>query len=300
MRVDDGIVEGGEISVNYDPMIAKLITRAPTREAARLVMLQALDRYAIRGTGLRHNINFCRTLMDNQRFAEGKLTTAFIPEEFPDGYAGHALSTEELHDVLSCAATLQFSHERRRTPVDASTPPAATKAMRVGLGGSEHDVHVALASSAYDTGAVLPAGAVLHVTAAPVTDDPEAVEPWTRSIRLLSSGLGPNQLLEARFVSPADGDDAAGRPLAVQVVERNHLGWALTAFGTTYDVHARRARHAELALHMKPPPKSIFDGAVLSPMPGKLISINVEPGDEVYLGKEVTRACPPLPPRHRP
>ena len=79
VRVDDGIVEGGEISVNYDPMVAKLITRAPTREAARLVMLEALDRYAIRGAGLRHNINFLRTLMDHPRFAAGQLTTAFIP-----------------------------------------------------------------------------------------------------------------------------------------------------------------------------------------------------------------------------
>ena len=60
VRVDDGVAEGGEISVHYDPMIAKLITHGPSREAARLLMLQALDRYTIRG--VRHNINFLRSL----------------------------------------------------------------------------------------------------------------------------------------------------------------------------------------------------------------------------------------------
>ena len=144
MRVDAGIVEGGEISVYYDPMISKLITHAPTRDQARLLMLQALDRYAIRG--VRHNINFLRSLLDHPRFARGEVTTAFIPEEFPDGYDGHVMAPTEREDLLACSAALQFAFERRKLPAHrpptprrppparavrststSATPPAATR-----------------------------------------------------------------------------------------------------------------------------------------------------------------------------
>ena len=119
VRVDDGVVEGGEISVYYDPMIAKLITRGSSRESARLLMLQALDRYAIRG--VRHNINFLRSLCDHPRFAEGKLTTAFIPDEYPEGYFGHLLTpgSEDHTDLLACAAVLQFASDRKRMGLSA-------------------------------------------------------------------------------------------------------------------------------------------------------------------------------------
>ena len=129
VRVDDGVEEGGEISVHYDPMIAKLITHAPSREAARLVMIEALDRYAIQG--VRHNINFLRSLVDHPRFAEGRLTTAFIPEEVScrqgiqptptadRGTVAHPWSVEE-------PATQQPPHSPRHTA------PAAPYSARLG------------------------------------------------------------------------------------------------------------------------------------------------------------------------
>jgi propionyl-CoA carboxylase alpha chain len=81
--VDDGVEEGGEVSMFYDPMIAKLITWAPTREAAIDRQIEALDSFVIDGIG--HNVDFLSALMQHPRFREGALTTGFIAEEYPEG-----------------------------------------------------------------------------------------------------------------------------------------------------------------------------------------------------------------------
>src|SRR3546814_8986103 len=86
VRVDDGVMEGGEVSMFYDPMIAKLITYADTREEAIDRQIEALDRFEIQGPG--HNIDFLSALMLHPRFREGALTTGFIDEEYPDGFVG--------------------------------------------------------------------------------------------------------------------------------------------------------------------------------------------------------------------
>uniref|UniRef100_UPI001575FAD6 acetyl-CoA carboxylase biotin carboxylase subunit n=1 Tax=Sphingomonas bacterium TaxID=1895847 RepID=UPI001575FAD6 len=86
VRVDDGVREGGEVSIFYDPMIAKLVTWAPTREAAADLQVAALDAFEIEGVG--NNIDFLSALMQHPRFRAGELTTGFIAEEYPDGFAG--------------------------------------------------------------------------------------------------------------------------------------------------------------------------------------------------------------------
>ena len=91
-RVDDGVTEGGEVSRFYDPMIAKLVTWAPTRLAAIDRQVQALDRFAIEGPGT--NLDFLSALMQHPRFRSGALTTGFIAEEYPDGFAGAAAAPE--------------------------------------------------------------------------------------------------------------------------------------------------------------------------------------------------------------
>ncbi len=86
VRVDDGVFEGGEVSMFYDPMIAKLITWAPTREAAIDAQIAALDAFEIDGIG--HNIDFLSALMQHPRFRCGDITTGFIAEEYPEGFHG--------------------------------------------------------------------------------------------------------------------------------------------------------------------------------------------------------------------
>ena len=213
-------------------MISKLITHGPSREAARLLMVHALDRYTIRG--LRHNLNFLRTLLAHQRFARGEVTTGFIPEEFPDGYDGHVMSASERQDLLACAAIVQLASElRSHGTVDASTPLSLRLASEDEV--DESLVHVCFERPTIATSSsILPSGTRVHVQASEQGEGMDGGKVgWVRSMELLSSGMGPSALLEARML-----DHRKGAPLAVQVVEQRSLGWSLSAFGTTYAVFA--------------------------------------------------------------
>src|SRR3712207_8600740 len=96
VRVDDGVAEGGEISMFYDPMIAKLITYGETREAAIDRQVEALDSFLIDGIG--NNVDFLSALMQHPRFREGALTTGFIAEEYPEGFTGAPADPRLLED----------------------------------------------------------------------------------------------------------------------------------------------------------------------------------------------------------
>ena len=97
-------MEGSEISIYYDPLICKLCTYGPTREAARLRMARALDEYVIKG--VTHNIPLLRDVISHPRFASGKISTGFLPEEYPSGFKGHTLTDSTRCELLSVAAYL--------------------------------------------------------------------------------------------------------------------------------------------------------------------------------------------------
>lgn len=106
VRVDSGIYEGGQISMYYDPMISKLATWAPDRDAAIAVMEKALDQYVIRGLG--HNLSFCRDVMRNEVFRSGNYSTKFIEEQYPDGFKGVNLNYKETNELIALAATIHL------------------------------------------------------------------------------------------------------------------------------------------------------------------------------------------------
>ncbi|MEX2166336.1 MAG: acetyl-CoA carboxylase biotin carboxylase subunit [Methyloceanibacter sp.] len=112
-RLDSGVEEGGEISVYYDPMIAKLITHAPKRLQAIEEMGRALDAFAI--DGFRHNIPFLAVVMRNARWREGRLSTKFIAEEFPEGFQPPTPLGEVRDALIAVAASIDhLSNQRRR------------------------------------------------------------------------------------------------------------------------------------------------------------------------------------------
>jgi propionyl-CoA carboxylase alpha chain len=111
VRNDTGVYEGGEISTFYDPMIAKLCTWAPTRDAAIEAMAVALDTFEVEGVG--NNIPFLSAVMDQQRFREGRLTTGYIAEEFPNGFRGVALEPQLLNHLAALACCSAFALETR-------------------------------------------------------------------------------------------------------------------------------------------------------------------------------------------
>ena len=113
VRNDTGVFEGGEISTFYDPMIAKLCTWAPTRLAAIDAMAVALDSFEVEGVG--NNLPFLSTVMEQERFREGRLTTGYIAEEFPDGFRGARLSEQHRLDITAAAAIMMARREQRRS-----------------------------------------------------------------------------------------------------------------------------------------------------------------------------------------
>ena len=115
VRNDTGVFEGGEISMFYDPMIAKLCTWAPDRAGAIEAMRGALDAFEVEGIG--HNLPFLSAVMDHPRFGEGALTTAFIAEEWPDGFQGVTLPETTLRRVAAAAAAMHRVAEIRRARI---------------------------------------------------------------------------------------------------------------------------------------------------------------------------------------
>ena len=115
VRNDTGVYEGGEISMYYDPMIAKLCTWAPNRAEAIEQMRIALDRFEVEGIG--HNLPFLSAVMDHKKFVSGNITTAFIAEEFSEGFSGVDLNNDKIKHLAACAAAMNRVAEIRRTKV---------------------------------------------------------------------------------------------------------------------------------------------------------------------------------------
>jgi propionyl-CoA carboxylase alpha chain len=144
LRNDTGVYEGGEISIWYDPMIAKLVTAAPSREQAIDAQANALDRFAIEG--IRHNIPFLAAVMQNARFRAGKLSTAFIAEEFPDGFRAREPQgkTGELMAAVAAAVDLVAGERKRKISGQLPSRPVRRDSRRVvRLGKTEHRLEVA-------------------------------------------------------------------------------------------------------------------------------------------------------------
>lgn len=101
MRIDTGVEEGSEISMYYDPMISKLITWGEDRERAMHILDRAFDEYVIQG--VTHNIGFGKSILANESFWNGNYTTAFIPDFYPEGFSGDALSSSD-YETLALVA----------------------------------------------------------------------------------------------------------------------------------------------------------------------------------------------------
>jgi len=265
VRVDTGVVEGSEISRFYDPMIAKLITHAPTRAEAIAKQSEALDRYLIRGIG--HNIDFLGAVMAHPRFVAGEqVTTAFIAEEYPDGFRGAPPSTAGTTSMIAAAAVMNAVEVERAQLIDGQLGGHGAvfgSEWVVELDGARVPVDVLATGDAFE----LLIGAEGDAAEVRVTTDWRVGEP----------------LFIARVETI--GEDAVV-DIAV-TVDRRGVGYRLTHAGRAADVRVLTPRAAELAGHMLvkvPPDLSRF---VVSPMPGLLVSLLVAPGDTVEAGQAV-------------
>ncbi len=115
VRVDDGVADGGEVSMFYDPMIAKLVTWAPTREAAIDAQVDALDQFVI--DGISDNVDFLSALVQHPRFREGNLATDFIADEYPEGFNGAPADRQLIEDLIAIAGMISVTIDDRAVEI---------------------------------------------------------------------------------------------------------------------------------------------------------------------------------------
>ena len=253
VRNDTGVYEGGEISMYYDPMIAKLCTWAPTRMEAIERMRVALDSFEVEGIG--HNLPFLSAVMDHPKFVSGDMTTAFIAEEYPDGFEGVTLPETELRRIAAATAAMHRIGEIRRTRVSGRMDNHERK---VGA-----DWNVAIQGQSYDV--VIEAdqgGATVRF------EDGEALR--------VKGNWTPGDQLATMTVS-----DTA----LVLKVGKISGGFRIRTRGADMRVHVRSPRQAELALMMPEKVAPDTSKMLLCPMPGLVVNMAVALGDEVQDGQ---------------
>ncbi|HYI64795.1 MAG TPA: acetyl/propionyl/methylcrotonyl-CoA carboxylase subunit alpha [Allosphingosinicella sp.] len=252
VRIDDGVAEGGEVSIFYDPMIAKLITSAATREEAIDRQIGALDAFQIEGIG--HNVDFLSALMQHPRFRAGALTTGFIAEEYPEGFRGAPADSELIGDLAIVAALAGHETDVRACAVGGQLngPVTAPDVRVVRLAGAEHRVRF----EAYE-------GGRLAVVDESGTHD--IIGRWRPGLALFRGTID-------------------GRDRIVQVARKGRQ-WRLTARGASYLADVLPEHVAILSRHMieKVPPD--LSRYLICPMPGLLTALDVGEGDRVEAGQ---------------
>ncbi len=253
VRNDTGVYEGGEISMYYDPMIAKLCTWAPNRAEAIEQMRIALDRFEVEGIG--HNLPFLSAVMDHKKFVSGNITTAFIAEEFSEGFSGVDLNNDKIKHLAACAAAMNRVAEIRRTKVSGRM--------------DNHERRVG------DDWVVQIDGKVFPVFVSADT-------------------AGANVKFEDGTSIRVSGDWQPGKKLANMSANDNKLiikigkltgGFRMRTRGADLRVLVRTPRQVELSKYMRekiPPDTSKL---LLCPMPGLIVKIDVEVGQEVQEGQ---------------
>ncbi|QIK78501.1 acetyl/propionyl/methylcrotonyl-CoA carboxylase subunit alpha [Sphingomonas piscis] len=254
IRVDDGVFEGGEVSMFYDPMIAKLVTWGSTRNAAIDTQIEALDAFEIEGIG--HNVDFLSALMQHPRFRSGEITTGFIAEEYPDGFEGSPADAELIADLAALAAMIATRQEECAALItdqlNGPVPPSREHVVKVGK--SDHRVTI----DGYDGGMLVSVDG---------SEPAEIVGSWSPGQRLLTANV-------------------CGRVRTVRVA-RDGRGWRLITRGASHKVQVLPAHVAELSRHMieKVPPD--LSRLLLAPMPGLVTRMDVQVGDKVEAGQPV-------------
>ena len=247
VRVDDGVLEGGEVSMFYDPMIAKLITWAPTREEAIDRQIAALDEFVIDGPG--NNLDFLSALMQHPRFRDGALTTGFIAEEYPDGFTGAPASPDLLKALAAVAAFAATAEADRARRIDGQLgkrlrPPSA---WAVRIDGVDHQVEISTDGVTVDG------------------DDLELALEYTPGDHIVTAELGDEDLTVR--------------------IARTRTGFRLTTRGASHVARTLPAHVAPYAAHLiekVPPDLSKF---LIAPMPGLLVRLDVKQGDHVQPGQ---------------
>ena len=267
VRCDAGVNEGSDISIHYDPMICKLITYGKNRGEAFEKMRHALDSYVIRG--VTHNINFLRSLVEHPKYISGDITTAFIPEEYPNGYTGQVLtkienrallgSTSMLHLATLLAKSVisgQFKTFKYELPdiLKVRVDGGAAQTLAIKNFTQEGDAYAASVTITNDKGEVDAVKLAFH---------------WVKGSLLITVVLDN----EHKYV--------------IQLVENYANTYTIQFMGTKYKLKVFSEREDYLNGFM--PIKGKLDQTLFlaSPMPGAVTLINVNVGDSINEGQQL-------------
>ncbi|HEV8408753.1 MAG TPA: acetyl/propionyl/methylcrotonyl-CoA carboxylase subunit alpha [Sphingomicrobium sp.] len=255
VRIDDGVADGGEVSMFYDPMIAKLVTWAPTRELAIDAQIGSLDQFVI--DGISHNVDFLSALMQHPRFRAGDLATDFIADEYPDGFEGAPADEQLIEDLTAIAGMVAVITDERAFEISdqlGERPYFPCERIVRLDGGISHRVRI----KPYKGGTLA------------LTDDGDLVD--------IVGRWAPGQRLLTVLID--------GRKRTVQV-RRTGRSWALQTRGASHKAQVLSPHVAELSKHMIEKPAPDLSRLLLAPMPGLLTRLDVAAGDKVEPGQPV-------------
>ena len=254
IRIDSGIGAGGEISMFYDPMIAKLCTYSETRKEAIEQMRRALSSYVIKG--ISHNITFLEAIINHQRFIDGDIHTGFIEEEYPEGFSGAEL-TSEITKVFLATAIFAYIAEQKRA---ASIADQITKQ-----------------SNKIGTRWVVTIDKAQYPVMIKPVEDGYNIRYGSERIYVRSNWAAGNHLFTALVNAEK-----------VNVKIENILtGYRLTHAGVSVDTYVRSPRISELESLMPIKDEAEEQTELLAPLAGQIIGIKVKAGDEVEIGQEL-------------
>ena len=257
VRNDTGVFEGAEISRFYDPMVAKLCTHAPTRGEAIRAMSEALDAFVI--DGIRHNIPFLSALMAHPRWQAGELTTGFIAEEYPDGFAGADAGDEDIEVLALVAAAIELVERGRLDRLSGRLKPHSGIVREnwvIALDARKVPLRFAggMVGSPFD--------AALSVT--------------DRGTRQVRSAWKPGE--------PVWQGTIDGNPVAAQLSRDGHrLSVGRRGVSVAVRLLTPRAAEIDALMPLKAPPDT--SKLLLCPMPGMVVSIAVSEGQTVEPGE---------------
>lgn len=251
IRCDSGIKEGSEISIYYDPLICKLCTHGPDRATSLATMQRALDSYVIRG--VTHNIPLIREVLSQKRFQEGRITTKYLSEEFPNGFQGHKLEDEEAI-LLSLVAAYVYNRSRKRI-YHGKLGDSNNEEFIVKIDGVEKKVRLVM------------------------NKDANKLMIGNRSYKVESTWNWGSPRLEIHI---------DGKPHTLQYHGSPHLGRiALQSWGTVYNLTVQSPLEHDLSQYVRERSLSDSERIIKAPMAGQIVSVTVSEGDTVREGAEI-------------
>ncbi len=254
IRVDTGIYEGGEVSMFYDAMIAKLCSYGPDRKSAINKMCEALDKFVIHG--ISNNIGFLQSVLKSDKFVKGDISTNFIAQEYKDGFSG-ATITDEGTAVILCSAVFIFLSDIKRSMDVDGRLHGGSKSLGTRWVVSMNNLNY-------------------PVTAHSLVDDGYKISFANRRFYITSKWVIGSKLFPCTV---------NGKQYTVQISKRIRNGWVLTTMGASLECMVLTPRAAELKKFMPTLQQEDASSEITAAISGRIVSVRVSAGDKVSKGQ---------------